>query len=236
MNSTSASPDDDARRLAAYGVALLTVLPIACATGVYFANLNIILGVSLMFVATTAIAYFCIRKAGSAQAKWTIESAFEICAVTSLVASVTAAIPIYDQTAMERQREAVLEHMSQLRMAPQKCGSAADRDRIERFRMAAELNSLRSDAAGEWRETREMLQTRLRSCEDPPAALSSLVRSMNAYTKALSDHQSYGAVRSSLSILNDIKVSVFFTVFVIFYLCHSIFLKIIKAAWIGRPS
>lgn len=215
----------------------LIVLPLLIAAFVYLSNLNIIFGIVVTFAATSAIVLLFERSPdGASQVKWLVESAFEISAVIGLVASVTAAVPIYDQSATLRQRQSAMTDLLALSMAAPPCLAAQDLDWLRGRVAALARTEPADDASREWKPLREALQQKLRACEPPSPALSNAVATVNAYTKSISDHEAFGAVRSSLSVLNDIKVSVFFSVCVIFYLCHSLWLKIIKAAWIGRSA
>jgi hypothetical protein len=93
-----------------------------------------------------------------------------------------------------------------------------------------------SDSPLEWREFREKLQREARACTNAPGEALDLVRSVNAYTKTISDHVEFGVLRSSLQWLNDIKASVMFSLVVIFYLCQSLWLKLLRVLWLSIPE
>lgn len=198
----------------------------------------------MLVTSVASIAVFRGNDLRLASSKWVVESAFEICAIIGLVASITAAIPIFDATAADRQRQGVIERIAVLRAAPTRCEGLAPTaccqgaisHVIDTFHASEAGGAVETDGPEAWRAFRETLQQETQRCAQRDVAMRDLVRSVNAYTKSVSDHASYGAVRSSLSWLNDVKASVLFTICLIFYLCQAIGLKLIKAIWLGRPD
>jgi hypothetical protein len=227
-------------------IVALALLPLMAASVTYFLNVSIVFGIVLMcLISVLAVALYRRSMGVASTTGWVVDSAFEICAVIGLVASITAAIPIFETDALQRQRQAVVDQMRTVQDARGACVGAVQPgcclepgvlNNIEAFRAAGQGGSFESDRPQDWKAFRDRLQESTQSCHSSDGAMIGLVRLVNAYTKSISDHQSYGAVRSSLSWLNDIKVSVLFTVSVIFYLCQAISLKLMKSIWIGRPE
>ena len=227
-------------------IIFLAGTPLIAAAAAYLFRLNLLVAVTAMLVVSIlALAYRRYSGESRTHSKWIVDSAFEVCAVISIVASVTAIIPVFDQKRTESDRlilfmqaDSAVQALTDCATgAPQSCCSTSQlREAVVAFVTHARQLQLALDKPSEWRDFREKLQHEARTCRTAPVEVLELLKSVNAYTKIISDHVEFGVFRSSLHWLNDIKASVMFSLVVIFYLCQSLWLKLLRVLWLSIPE